>query len=120
MNARPARGFSPQLYARLAGAPYLYIIVAGLFAERFARGKLVVPTDAAATAGNILGNEGVFRLGFSGELVHVTVDVMVAVLLYALLRPVDRSVSLIAALMRVACAIVLGSRVSRTSQRCAC
>ena len=107
MNARTAKRFSPQLYARLAGALYLYIIVAGLFAELFARGKLVVPTDAAATAGNILGNEGVFRLGFSGELVHVTVDVMVAVLLYALLRPVDRSVSLIAALMRVACAIVL-------------
>jgi hypothetical protein len=107
MKGRTENGFSPQLYARLAGALYLYIIAAGLFAELFARGKLVVGSDAAATAGNILGNEGVFRLGFSGELLHVTVDIMVAVLLYALLRPVDRHVSLVAALMRVACAIIL-------------
>ncbi len=106
MNARTAR-FSPQLYARLAGALYLYIIVAGLFAELFARGSLVVPSDAAATAANVLGNESIFRVGFSGELLHVTVDIIVAVLLYALLRPVDRQVSLIAALMRVACAIIL-------------
>jgi len=98
---------SPQLYARLCGALYLYIIVAGMFAELFVRSKLIVPTDAAATASNIMANEFLFRLGFSGELLHLAFDVVVAVLLYALLRPVDRNIALLAALMRFACDIVL-------------
>ena len=55
----------PQLLARLGGILYLYIIVAGMFAELFVRGKLVVPA-MRGTAGNILANESLFRIGFSG------------------------------------------------------
>lgn len=97
----------PQLYARLCGAFYLYIIVAGIFAELFVRAKLVVPADAEATASNILAHESLFRIGFSGEILHLSFDVMVAVILYALLRPVDRSVALLAAFMRFACDLIL-------------
>ena len=104
MNSAQQR---PQFYARLCGVLYLYIIVAGMFAELFVRSKLIVPTDAAATASNIMANEFLFRLGFSGELLHLAFDVVVAVLLYALLRPVDRNIALLAALMRFACDIVL-------------
>jgi Domain of unknown function (DUF4386) len=42
--------FSPLALARTGGALYLVIIVLGLFAEMFVRGRLVVPGDAAATA----------------------------------------------------------------------
>ena len=98
---------SPQLYARICGILYLYIFVAGGFAELFVRSKLVVSTDAAATAANIMSNESMFRLGFSGELLHLTGDVAIAVLLYALLRPVDRNIALLAAFMRLACDIIL-------------
>jgi hypothetical protein len=98
---------SPRRWARVCGALYLYIIVAGSFAEIFVRSRLVVTADAAATARNILGNELLFRVGFSGELLHLACDVAVAVLLYALLVPVDRYVALLAALMRVACDVVL-------------
>ena len=91
----------PQHYARICGALYLYIIVAGIFAE-FVRSRLVVPADAAATASNIMANESLFRIGFSGELLHLAFDVAVAMILYALLRPVDRNVALLAAFMRLA------------------
>jgi hypothetical protein len=97
----------PQLLARICGALYLYIFVAGSFAEMFVRSRLVVGTDAEATARNVLANEPLFRLGFSGELLHLAFDVGVAVLLYALLRPVDRTVALLAAFMRFACDVVL-------------
>jgi hypothetical protein len=97
---------SPQHYARICGVLYLYIIVAGVFAE-LVRSRLVVPADAAATAGNIMANESLFRIGFSGELLHLAFDVAVATILYALLRPVDRNVALLAAFLRLACDIIL-------------
>ena len=95
-----------QRWARTAGGLYLYIIGAGVFAE-VVRSRLVVPDDAAATAANIAANGTLFRLGFSAELLHLAVDVIVAVLLYMLLRPVSRTVALIAAFMRLACAVIL-------------
>lgn len=98
---------SPRLYARICGALYLYIFIAGSFAELFVRSALVAPRDAAATAANIMAHESTFRLGFSGELLHLAGDVAVAMLLYALLRPVDRHIALLAAFMRLACDIVL-------------
>jgi hypothetical protein len=103
----PSERISPQRYARICGILYLYIIVAGTFAEVFVRSRLVVSGDAAATARNIRANETLFRIGFSGELLHLTCDVAVAMLLYALLRPVDRNIALLAAWMRLACDIVL-------------
>jgi uncharacterized protein DUF4386 len=98
---------SPQYYARLCGVLYLYIIVAGMSAELFVRSRLIVSTDAAVTASNIMANESMFRLGVSGELLHIAFDVVVAVILYALLKPIDRSIALLAAFMRFACDIVL-------------
>lgn len=99
---------SPQPYARICGVLYLYIIVAGIFAELFVRARLIVPADAAATARNIMTNESLFRIGFSGELLHIACDVGVAMLLFALLRPVDRNIALLAAFMRLACDVILG------------
>lgn len=98
---------APQVYARICGGLYLYIIVAGLFAEMFVRSKLVVAGNAAATASNIMANERLFRIGLSGELLHLAADVGVAALLYGLLRPVDRTVAVLATLMRLAAAIIL-------------
>ncbi|HSD73996.1 MAG TPA: DUF4386 domain-containing protein [Steroidobacteraceae bacterium] len=100
---------SPQPYARICGALYLYIIVAGIFAEVFVRSRLIVPADAAATATNIIANEQLFRIGFSGELLHLAFDVAVAALLYALLRPVNRIVALLAAFMRLVSDIILAA-----------
>jgi hypothetical protein len=93
--------------ARVAGALYLYIFAAGLFAEAFVRGRLIVPGDAAATASNILANETLFRLGFSLELLHLACDVAIAAILYLLFRPVSRVVSVLAAFMRLASAVIL-------------
>jgi hypothetical protein len=93
---------SPQAYARTAGVLYLFIIVAGMFGEFF-RENLIVSGDAAATARNIMAHESLFRIGVGGELVSYACDVAVAVILYALLKPVSNSLALIAAFFRVAC-----------------
>jgi hypothetical protein len=55
---------SPLVWARAAGVLYLIIIVFGLFGEMFVRSSLIAPGNAAATAGNNMASEGLFRAGF--------------------------------------------------------
>jgi Domain of unknown function (DUF4386) len=92
---------SPQTYARVGGALYLFIIVAALFGEVSARGSLIVPRDPTATANNILGSEMLFRVGLAGEMLTCACDVALAMILYFLLRPVDRNLALLAAFFRL-------------------
>ena len=88
--------FSPQLYARLAGFFYLIVIVAGAIAEIFVRQQLVVANDAPATANNILAHELRFRLGFAADLIAGLSVMPLIVLLYELLKVVNRRLALLA------------------------
>ena len=87
--------------ARIAGLAYLIIFIAAPFAEIFVRSGAIVRGDAAATASNILASVGLWRLGFAAELVNAACDAIVAVLLYELLKPAGRTVSLLAAVFRL-------------------
>src|SRR5947209_2447888 len=86
---------SPRFKARMAGLCYVVMIPAGL--GMFVRGRFVVKGDAAATAVNILAHESMFRLAFAGDLLVVAIYIVFTTLLYDLLKPVSRSVSLLAA-----------------------
>jgi Domain of unknown function (DUF4386) len=88
---------SPKAKARLVGALLLFTIVAGGFAQGLIAGRLIVAGDAAATAVNILTHESLYRLGFAIYLVEMSCQIAMTVLLYDLLKPVSRSVSLLAA-----------------------
>ena len=90
---------SPRTKARLAGAFYLLALLTGIFAQGFVSGRLVVPGDAAATANNILSQNGLFRLGFAVYMIEMVCQIIMTVLLYDLLKPVNRSVSLLAAVL---------------------
>ena len=91
------RGVSVQGYARTAGALLLLSILAGGLGEAYIPSKLIVPTDAAATARNITAFQALFRLGFASYLVEAVCDVALALLFYVLLRPVGRTLALLAA-----------------------
>jgi hypothetical protein len=96
---------SPRFKARMAGVFYLLMIPMGGLAV-FARRGLVVSGDAAATATNILAHESLFRLGFAADLLVVACYLAVTALFYGLFKPVNRSVSLLAAFFSlVGCAI---------------
>jgi hypothetical protein len=95
---------SPGFKARIAGVFYLITILTGIFGELFVRGRLVVYSDAAATATNILAHQSLFRLGFASDLIPAYI--VVTVLFYDLFKPVNRSLSLLAAFLSlVGCAI---------------
>jgi len=87
---------SPQLYARIGGALYLVIIIIGLFGEAFVRDKLIVPGDAAATAKNIMASESLWRFHIAAELFLLICAIVLLMILFVLLRPVSRELTLLA------------------------
>jgi uncharacterized protein DUF4386 len=99
MTERTAEA-SPRLKARIAGGLYLSG-VANLFAA-VVLGSLVVNGDAAATAHNILAHELLYRLGLAADLIPLPCYIAVTVLFYDLFKPVNRSLSLIAAFFGLA------------------
>jgi hypothetical protein len=103
---------SPRTKARLAGTFYLVTILTGIFAQGFISARLIVPGDASATANNILSHDGLFRLGFAIYMLEMVCQVIMTVLLYDLLKPVNRSVSLLAAVVGlIGCGIKTFSRL---------
>jgi Domain of unknown function (DUF4386) len=86
---------SPRAMARLCGLLYLVTIVLGIFNQAVVKGRIVVPGDATATAGNLRSMEFLWRLGIASELVMVLCTVVVAFLLYVLLRPVSKDLALL-------------------------
>src|SRR5205823_10429855 len=86
-----------QRYARIAGALFLLSMVAGGFGEAYVPSKLIVSGDAAATAANLRNFDFLYRLGFAAFLIESLCDTALALLLYALLKPVSKQLSLLAA-----------------------
>jgi hypothetical protein len=86
-----------QRYARIAGVLFLVSLVAGGFGEAYVPSKLIVSADAAATAANIRNFDFLYRLGFAAFLIESLCDITLALILYALLKPVNKQLSLLAA-----------------------
>jgi hypothetical protein len=86
-----------QRYVKVAGVLLLISVVAGGFGEAYAPSKLIVAGDAAATVANIKNSEFIYRLGFAAFLVESFADITLALIFYALLKPVSRELSLLAA-----------------------
>jgi hypothetical protein len=93
--------------ARVAGFWYLIAMSVGVFADLYAHGQLIVPSDADQTARNIVASEWLFRIGTVGHLVVFAGDIVLLVALYVVLGPVNRGVALIAASWRLAGCCIL-------------
>jgi Domain of unknown function (DUF4386) len=103
---------SPRFIARMTGVFYLLTMLAGIFAQFFVSGRLVDFGDAAATATNILAHKSLFKLSFTVYLVEMACNVVYIALFFELLKPVSRSVSLIAAFLGLTgCVIKTFSRL---------
>ncbi len=84
---------SPKRLARLAGVLYLLVGIFGGFAEGFVEPKMYVASNAATTAGNVVANAGLVRLGVVSDLMDQTVFIFLALTLYLLLKHVNQSVA---------------------------
>ena len=98
---------SPRVKARMAGVLYVLAGVTSGVAQFFLLPRLIVPSDTAATATNILAHEPLFWLVFTLNLLAVAFHIAWAALFYDLFRPVSRTFSLLAAfVLLVGCALL--------------
>ena len=97
---------SPRKYARIVGILYVVIFILGPFAFFMGRTSIVVPGDPSATADKLMASGQMFRLGMVAETIIVLVEIVVSAILYFLLRPVNRPLSLASSLARFAQAVL--------------
>jgi hypothetical protein len=91
---------SQRTAARVVGFAYLFALIPANFAEFYVSGHLIANT-AADTARNIMAHERLFRLGTASNLLVFVTDVVLLTSLYVVLKPVNRSLALLATLFRV-------------------
>jgi hypothetical protein len=88
---------SPSSKARAAAVYSLLTLLLGVLAQVFISERLVVWGDAEATAANILAHRLMFQSGFAIYLAEMACQVAATLLFYELLKPVNKSMSLLAA-----------------------
>lgn len=101
-------GTSQRKAARFAGVLYLVIAVAAIVAHMYVPAQLIVPGDAAATASNITASEPLFRIGIGSEFIVLLSEIVLSVVLYSIFRPVNKTLSLIAAVSRLTMTTIHG------------
>lgn len=92
---------TPQFYAKVIGFGLLLMALLALFANFFVIESFIIPGDAAATVTNLTDNELLFRLAIASFVMVLVLDVIISWALYILLRRVNKSFALLAALFRL-------------------
>jgi hypothetical protein len=96
---------SPRRIGRVLALLSLVLIITGVFAQGFVANRLIDFSSAATTANNILAHQDLFRWGFTVYLIEMACNVANTALWYVLLRPVNRSMALVAAFIDLAGAV---------------
>ena len=81
---------SPLIYARVAGILYLTMVPLGFFGN-YSHSNLIVSGDAATTVNNIMASASLFRLSIMSALIVQVVNILLVLVLYKLLKPVNRN-----------------------------
>ncbi len=103
--SKQVKQISPLLKARIAGTCQLLEALTATFGQVIILSKFVIPGNAAATAKNLLEHQQLFWLGFTTSILGVAFHIISGFLMYELLKPVNRSLSLLSAfVILVACA----------------
>lgn len=99
MDAFRSGGLTLRQAALTAG--FAYLLNAVPYAEFSIFPRLVVPGNAQQTVANLTQHQGLFAVAILCYLLNFIEDIIIAWALFALLAPVNRSVSLLAALFRL-------------------
>ena len=86
---------NPNKTARIAALLSLIMIPFALFGIMWVRSNLVVPGDAVTTANNIMASKSLFRLSIGSSLLIQTGHILLVLILYKLLKPVNKNHALL-------------------------
>ena len=103
---------SQRLAARIAGFTLLLLIASGISGMIIGTDSLVDARDAFVAAHNLLTHERAFRVSLVCEIVMFNCDIVLALALCALLKPVNAPLALLGSFWRAANAVVLGVGVA--------
>jgi hypothetical protein len=103
---RPAGGWSIRGASTTAGVGLLLMSAFAGFGKFVAIDGLVTAGDATQTAQDIVASAGLFRLGIVSLILVIALDVVIACALYRVFSPVNKSLSIVAAAMRLVYAAV--------------
>ncbi len=94
---------SPQKIARIAAFVFLIIFLLGMSTELFIRPGMNVPGDAEATVRNIATSEGLFRLSLVSDLIRQALLMLLPLILYKILKPVNKTVASLMVIFYLVC-----------------
>lgn len=107
MNTSKSADISLRASALVAGLGLVLMTILAPIADVGILGQLVIPGDAASTANNIVASAALFRIGLGLFLIVALDDVIVAWALYEFLKPVNKSLSLLTAWLRIVYTTIL-------------
>ena len=93
--------------AIFTGVGFIIMLPLGLFGIPL-YSNLIVPGDAATTTNNIMANLLLFRMGIASYLIVLILDVVVALLLYVVLKPVNKNLALLQMWLRLIYTAIAG------------
>src|SRR5215467_13073965 len=97
---------SQRTAAKVAGVTGLVAVAIVVFGNYVLLSPLIVPLDAAETARNIIAHETQARAALICFLLYSVNVVVLLAALYVILKPVDRTLALIGALLRLVFAVL--------------
>ncbi|WP_455364964.1 DUF4386 domain-containing protein [[Eubacterium] cellulosolvens] len=98
---------SPRKAAISVGVALIVMFLLGLFGMPL-YSNLIVPGDTATTVNNILANLLLFRIGIASYLIILILDVVVALGLYVVLKPVNKNLALLQMWCRLIYTVIAG------------
>lgn len=96
---------------RMVGILYFIIVLLGPFIILYIPSQILVEGNALETVQNLLDNELLFRIGIIGEVIILIIEIMIVTLLYAILKRVDKTLSVTAAFARFGMVVIMGVNV---------
>jgi len=99
---------SPKRYGKIAGLFYLIIAISGGFSIGYMPSIIVESGNAFTTAQNILNNQVLLRLGITGDIVVMLLEIVLTVMLYRLFKSISQTIAMIAAFARLAMSLIMG------------
>lgn len=94
---------SPKKTARVAAIVFVLIFILGMSTELFIRPGMIVPGDGGVTVKNIAASESLFRLSMVSDLIRQGLLMLLPLILYKLLKPVNKPVASLMVIFALAC-----------------